>query len=278
MTRLLGPTENGVKKRLANPCSFGKITKKARAARGQETKWERSVYEKPASQAFSVGLYLDRTPGGGRHHCHSGGAAFARAVIRQRQSAGGHLHVQLEGMRPGQRKGTPTIMRIIWRGQTGTKAGAGGPPGWLYFVGAEGMPNPFDAPWKTAGGSDSAWQTGLWWNHLPNHKTFLCPVDIKSPTYTKNQRNNELSSYVMNGAVCGYANAQSESQYQLAKKRLFGVRPAVMSNGSRTRTNSAPEIRARLNSMTGPITQPHPGGRRRDWTVAQQDRRQYSGD
>ena len=52
---------------------------------------------------------------------------------------------------------------------------------------------------------------------MPNSKAFLCPVDIKSPTYTKNQRNNELSSYVMNGAVCGYSGPTSPTQYQLAK-------------------------------------------------------------
>jgi prepilin-type N-terminal cleavage/methylation domain-containing protein/prepilin-type processing-associated H-X9-DG protein len=93
--------------------------------------------------------------------------------------------------------------------------GAGGtPPGWLYLV-SSGIPNPFNAPWKTAG--DSAWQTGLWWKYIPNGKTFLCPVDSKSPTYTKNQRNNELSSYIMNGAVCGYSSPSSMTQYPRCK-------------------------------------------------------------
>src|ERR1039458_7537972 len=42
-------------------------------------------------------------------------------------------------------------------------------------------------------------------------------------------------------------------------KRLpFGVRPTVTFNGSRTRIRSVPEIRARLNSMTGPISLRHP--------------------
>jgi len=84
------------------------------------------------------------------------------------------------------------------------------PQGWLYLVGAR-IPDPFVAPWSTTG--DSAWQTGLWWKYMPNSKAFLCPVDVKSPTYTQNQRANELSSYVMNGAVCGY----TRTPYQLAK-------------------------------------------------------------
>jgi len=75
------------------------------------------------------------------------------------------------------------------------------PAGWLYFVSSR-IPNPFVAPWLNNG--DSAWQTGLWWKYMPNAKAYLCPVDIQSPTYTENQRINELSSYVMNGAVCGY--------------------------------------------------------------------------
>jgi prepilin-type N-terminal cleavage/methylation domain-containing protein/prepilin-type processing-associated H-X9-DG protein len=93
---------------------------------------------------------------------------------------------------------------------------AGGPPGWLYTVGTR-IPDPMIAPWNNPVGSDSAWQTGLWWKYMPNSKSFLCPQDIKSPTYTKNQRNNELSSYVMNGSSCGFTGATSASKYQLAK-------------------------------------------------------------
>ncbi len=78
---------------------------------------------------------------------------------------------------------------------------AGSPAGWLYLASSR-IPDPFVAPWLNNG--DSAWQTGLWWKYVPNAKVFLCPVDIQSPTYMSNQRNNELASYVMNGAVCGF--------------------------------------------------------------------------
>ncbi len=97
-----------------------------------------------------------------------------------------------------------------WDGGAG-----GGPAGWLYLT--EGtIPNPFKTPWSTTGG-DSAWQTGLWYKYIPNGKTYLCPVDIKSPTYTKDQRNNELSTYVMNGAVCGFPNPDSQYGWKSTK-------------------------------------------------------------
>ena len=49
---------------------------------------------------------------------------------------------------------------------------------------------------------------------MGNPKSYLCPVDIKSPTYTTpaamypQGRPNKMSSYVMNGAVCGYDGAK----------------------------------------------------------------------
>lgn len=69
---------------------------------------------------------------------------------------------------------------------------------YVYAVDANGnIPNPNNAPYND--GSDTAWHSGLWWKYAPAYKAFLCPVDIKSPTYVNNQRNNELSSYIMNG-------------------------------------------------------------------------------
>jgi prepilin-type N-terminal cleavage/methylation domain-containing protein len=75
-------------------------------------------------------------------------------------------------------------------------------PGWLYTVTAGAIPNPNAVRWRP--NPTSAWQTGLWFKYMPNQNAYYCPVDIKSPTFTKNQRANELSSYVMDGAVCGY--------------------------------------------------------------------------
>jgi prepilin-type N-terminal cleavage/methylation domain-containing protein/prepilin-type processing-associated H-X9-DG protein len=92
----------------------------------------------------------------------------------------------------------------------------GGPAGWLYNPTAR-VPDPNQPPWNNPTGSETAWQTGLWWKYMPNHKAYLCPVDIKSPTYTKDQRNNELSSYVMDGAACAFSNAASTTVYVRCK-------------------------------------------------------------
>jgi len=70
--------------------------------------------------------------------------------------------------------------------------------GWLYPVG-----NPPDlavAPYKT--NPKLAYVNGLWWNYMQNMDSYVCPVDRKSQYYP--QRMNKLSSYIMNGAVCGY--------------------------------------------------------------------------
>jgi prepilin-type N-terminal cleavage/methylation domain-containing protein len=81
-------------------------------------------------------------------------------------------------------------------------------PGWLY--GLKGtLPDPTVAPYLNA--PTTAWNQGLWFQYMPNGKSYLCPVDIRSKTYTSpvsaNGRQNKLSSYVMNGAACGYPSA-----------------------------------------------------------------------
>ena len=98
-----------------------------------------------------------------------------------------------------------------WDGGAGNN-----PPGWLYNP-TSGIPNPNNLPYSKISPPSLAWQTGLWWKYISNTKVYLCPVDTKSPTYVKNQRANELSSYVMNGASCGYANAKNANTYQLTK-------------------------------------------------------------
>ncbi len=61
----------------------------------------------------------------------------------------------------------------------------------------------------------AAYQTGLWFNYMPNGKADLCPVDIRSPTYTgkpdggNRTRLQRLTSYTMNGAVCGFGSTGS---------------------------------------------------------------------
>ena len=46
-------------------------------------------------------------------------------------------------------------------------------------------------------------QTGSFWNTLHDSRLYMCPMDnTNSPLFT--QRAQQISSYVLNGAVCGY--------------------------------------------------------------------------
>jgi len=83
-------------------------------------------------------------------------------------------------------------------------------PGWLYTVTNGTIPD------VGPGGEyqqQIAYSTGLWFRYVPNPQSYLCPVDIKSKTWTTprnqgtldvNVRRNKMSSYVMDGAACDY--------------------------------------------------------------------------
>jgi prepilin-type N-terminal cleavage/methylation domain-containing protein len=55
-----------------------------------------------------------------------------------------------------------------------------------------------------------AYKTGLHFTYMPSIKSDLCPVDIRSPSYTgrpdggNKTRLNRITSYVMDGAACGF--------------------------------------------------------------------------
>ena len=73
-------------------------------------------------------------------------------------------------------------------------------PGWLYTVTNGVIPDPTTVPFVN--NLNLAYGTGLWFKYLTNPKSYVCTVDLKSPTYKK--RNNKMSSYVMNGAAAGF--------------------------------------------------------------------------
>jgi len=76
-------------------------------------------------------------------------------------------------------------------------------PGWLYSTlntPSNAIPDPTVQPW--ASNPKTAWATGLWWPYVLNQKSYLCPVDLKSPYYST--RPNKLCSYVQDGASYGY--------------------------------------------------------------------------
>jgi len=81
-------------------------------------------------------------------------------------------------------------------------------PGWLYTSTASGIPDPGingvdqNNPMK-------AYRSGLLFVFNANPKSYLCPVDIQSPTYlvpaSAGGRLNRMSSYIMDGSANGFA-------------------------------------------------------------------------
>jgi prepilin-type N-terminal cleavage/methylation domain-containing protein len=86
---------------------------------------------------------------------------------------------------------------------------SGFPRGWLYYVTNGAIPDPGPSG-AYVNAKTAAYQTGLWFYYTPNPQSYLCPVDVKSKTYavpaSQGGRNNRMSSYVWNGAQCGYRN------------------------------------------------------------------------
>ena len=73
-------------------------------------------------------------------------------------------------------------------------------PGWLYTPEGGGPPNLTSA--KYTNNAVAAYTAGRYYEYMPNPKTFVCSLDTKSRFYK--DRANKLSTYIMNGAVCGY--------------------------------------------------------------------------
>jgi prepilin-type N-terminal cleavage/methylation domain-containing protein len=74
--------------------------------------------------------------------------------------------------------------------------------GWLY-----NPCSPGGIPVPSITQPRAAYLGGLWFQYMPDPKAYLCPVDIKSKFFS--QRQNQLCSYVMNGAVAGFPSPAS---------------------------------------------------------------------
>ena len=78
--------------------------------------------------------------------------------------------------------------------------GTNNPQGWLYT---------YDP--TAVGPAMFSVVTGSFWAAMPNAKSFFCPSDnTNSPLFQ--MRPQQSSSYVMNGAVCGYSRALNPSE------------------------------------------------------------------
>jgi len=86
-------------------------------------------------------------------------------------------------------------------------------PGWLYAPVNSQVPNLFAAPYST--NAVVAYQGGQLWPFMGTVGSYRCPVD-KTNTATFRARPNKLSSYVQNGAVCGYGSLRPDgNSYKL---------------------------------------------------------------
>jgi hypothetical protein len=116
---------------------------------------------------------------------------------------------------------------------------AGNPlPGRVYTA-ISGVP-PDPGPGGTyANNQLTAYKTGLWFNYMPNGKADLCPVDIRSPSYTgkpdggTKTRLNRISSYTMDGAACGFGHTPSVKMTALWSPMCYVLwEPDENSNGT----------------------------------------------
>ena len=74
--------------------------------------------------------------------------------------------------------------------------------GWLYDASKGSPPNLLSAPYNTD--PVQAYQGGLLWEYVRSMYVYRCPLD-KTNNPTWKSRAQKLSSYLMNGAVCGYS-------------------------------------------------------------------------
>ena len=102
-------------------------------------------------------------------------------------------------------------------------------PSWLYLPKNGAAPDPF----INVGGmlqdntNDFSYiERGLYYPYIHNRDVFYCPLDRKSnPDFLR--RIQRVSSYIMNGAVCGFGDFTGDYQTKGHKFRLTDFNPAA---------------------------------------------------
>jgi len=83
-------------------------------------------------------------------------------------------------------------------------------PGWLYDPSkTSAVPELFAAPYNT--NPQLAYEGGQLWPYLKNMGVYRCPLD-KTNTANFKARSNKLSTYVQNGAICGFGGLMPEGR------------------------------------------------------------------
>jgi prepilin-type N-terminal cleavage/methylation domain-containing protein len=89
-------------------------------------------------------------------------------------------------------------------------------PGWLYTPVSGKPPNMAVAPYST--NPKLAFEGGQLWSYIGKSAAILrCPMD-KTNTVNFAKRQNKMSTYIMNGAVCGYYSELNPS-YKISQMR-----------------------------------------------------------
>jgi prepilin-type N-terminal cleavage/methylation domain-containing protein len=74
--------------------------------------------------------------------------------------------------------------------------------GWLYTAQNGNPPYGASAPSINMSNAVAQYKTGAYYQYMSNPRAYNCPLDNKSKYFR--QRANQMSTYIMNGAVCNY--------------------------------------------------------------------------
>ncbi|MEO6036621.1 MAG: DUF1559 domain-containing protein [Verrucomicrobiota bacterium] len=91
--------------------------------------------------------------------------------------------------------------------------------GWLYDAASGRVPNPGVAPYNTD--PRLAYQGGLLWEYTKSPGIYRCPSELTN-TVAFRGRDQKLSSYLMNGAVCGFGTIGGKS-YKASQFRTDSI-------------------------------------------------------
>lgn len=99
------------------------------------------------------------------------------------------------------------------------------PDGWLFPYTGVATPGTIakQASARVPNGRDPALVTnyykGLYWQYLKSPKSYICPKDKPTATPTWKDRQNQLSTYVMNGSIAGFPAAGVNPVYKISSFR-----------------------------------------------------------
>ncbi len=96
-------------------------------------------------------------------------------------------------------------------------------PSWIYMPLQGRAPDPFKTP-----AEESYVEQGLYWPYLKNRKVYYCPLDYTNTNIPSfGRRIQRVSSYIMNGAVCGYGDLNKNYPGGQTTYKISAYNPAA---------------------------------------------------